>query len=96
MNFVFKGSKYNKNLKFYGLEPEKESDRHKWFFSFSEANNFIKERSEKNNFKVIDFYSVISRKWNSIFIKIFFKLFFKGAVLKDFQYGTMWWVLEKK
>ena len=47
MNFIFKGTKYNKNLKFYGLEPEKEVDRHKWFFSSTEANNFINKRSEK-------------------------------------------------
>ncbi len=96
MNFIFKGTKYNKNLKFYGLEPEKEVDRHKWFFSSTEANNFINKRSEKNNFKVIDFYSIINKKWNNIFIKIFFKLFLKGINLKDCQNGTMWWVLEKK
>jgi len=96
MNFIFRSSKYNKNLKFYGLTTEKESDRHKWFFSFSEANNFIKERGIKNNFRIIDFYSKIEGKWNSVFIKIFFKLFFRKINLEDFSHGTMWWVLEKE
>ena len=95
MNFIFKGTKYKKNLKFYGLEPEKESDRHKWFFSFTEACNFIMERGIKNNFEVVDFYSKVGKKWNSLIIKIFFRLFFRGVNIEDFQHGTMWWVLKK-
>jgi SAM-dependent methyltransferase len=35
-----------------GLPIEIPSDRHRWFFSYVEANEFIKKRGAKNNFKI--------------------------------------------
>lgn len=37
-----------KYIKFYGLPPEKPIDRHRWFFGYNEAVDFIKYRSKKN------------------------------------------------
>jgi len=41
--------------KFYGLPLEPPDDRHKWFFSVSEAENFIQYRARKNGMNVLDF-----------------------------------------
>lgn len=37
------------SFKHYGLPAEKPQDRHKWFFSFSEAKQFILEQVRKNS-----------------------------------------------
>ncbi len=39
--------------KFYGLPLEKPGDRHKWFFSFDEAEAFIRYRTDKNGWRVV-------------------------------------------
>ncbi len=40
-------------FKFYGLPEDKPVDRHRWFFSSSDARNFIVTRAAKNNFNVL-------------------------------------------
>jgi len=40
------------NLKFYGLPPDKPQDRHKWFFNYSEAEQFVRERARKKGVRV--------------------------------------------
>lgn len=44
-----------KHMKYYGLPKEPPEDRHKWFFSFDEAKDFIYHRAEKNGLSVIQF-----------------------------------------
>ncbi|MBN1253037.1 MAG: class I SAM-dependent methyltransferase [Bacteroidales bacterium] len=56
---------FGKHIKFYGLPLEKPDDRHRWFFSFSEAIDFIKYRAQKFNFKV----SIIESEHNHLNIK---------------------------
>jgi SAM-dependent methyltransferase len=58
----FRGKKYSrtkdkrmlhgKYSKFYGLPLEKPEDRHRWFFSFDEAEEFIEYRSSKNGMRI--------------------------------------------
>lgn len=43
---------FGKYLKYYGLPLEKPLDRHKWFFSYEDAINFITYRSNKCGFEV--------------------------------------------
>ena len=45
-----KRKKYGKHSKFYGLPLEKPEDRHRWFFSFDEAIDFLKNRANKFDF----------------------------------------------
>ena len=45
-------NKFGKYVKFYGLPEEKPDDRHRWFFSFEEALDFLKYKSNKNNFSL--------------------------------------------
>jgi len=47
------------HLKFYGLEPTPPEDRHRWFFSASEAETFIRNAAERSGCRVeqLDFES---------------------------------------
>ena len=66
----------DKDMKFYGLTKEREQDRHKWFFSYTDAIEFVKYRANKNNYNIIDFY------YNSISI---FDNSFKSKVFEFFS-----------
>ena len=41
------------NFKYYGLPAQRPDDRHKWFFSNSNAELFIRGRAEKNNLRIV-------------------------------------------
>lgn len=91
----FRSGKYmnrEKNMKFYGLPKERESDRHKWFFSALEAADFISYRAEKNGFAVYDFFTVED---NSIAEVLNIKACCPDFDLKEICFGTLWWVLKK-
>jgi hypothetical protein len=47
-----KRKKFGKYSKFYGLPLEKPEDRHRWFFSYDEAIEFIEYRAKKNGFNI--------------------------------------------
>jgi len=97
------GSKEDKavNFKYYGLPDNRPEDRHKWFFSHSDADNFIRRRAEMNKMKVVQIDSEGSDGANG------FKSFVKRSALhlaakgmcvdaSDLYYKTHWSVLEKR
>ncbi len=49
---IEKQKQFGKYSKFYGLPLEKPDDRHRWFFSYDEAIDFLKYRAEKLNFTI--------------------------------------------
>lgn len=88
---------FGKFMKYYGLPYEKPADRHKWFFSFIEAEEFIEYQTAKYNLKIKEIIA-IERELN-LSNKILFKIIcaFGGKNLKkDLLYKTLWCVLEKK
>jgi|SRR3989344_3319133 len=100
---TIRSKKYSKKkyMKFYGLPVEREEDRHKWFFSSTEAQNFIKYRSNKNKFKINELLVTndVSRfaPIQSFRIKLAKVLLFrKDLDLNDLYSNTLWWILEKK
>lgn len=48
--------------KYYGLPLNPTKDRHRWFFNYQEAKDFIFKRAEKNGAKVIDCRPFIRNK----------------------------------
>jgi len=48
--------------RFYGLPIEKPIDRHKWFLNYNQAENFIKERSKRNNAEVVRIDPIIKKR----------------------------------
>lgn len=66
--------KFGKHSKFYGLPLEKPEDRHRWFFSFEEACDFVKYRCEKYNFTIKEIESEYKYIKKPFFRKIFFSV----------------------
>lgn len=91
----------HKLTKFYGLPPEREPDRHKWFFASSEALKFIEYRSKKNKFAIKEIKITNDTKNLPFLIMVKLKLakmllFRKDLELNDLYSHTIWWLLEKK
>ena len=93
------------HMKFYGLPLEKPEDRHRWFFSTEEAENFIRYRANKNKMKIIqiDIEGNSPNKINffkKILLKILLKkdynLYFDFISNKNLYSGTLWAVLKKR
>ena len=88
-------------VKFYGLPVEPPEDRHRWFFSSEEAENFVLYRARMNNMKVLqmDTETVddIERGLKRL-IRTFARsfLFRRDLNLRDLYAGSLWAVLEKK
>lgn len=83
----------SKTGKFYGLPIEKPTDRHKWFFSWKELDNFFSLYCKKNNLQIklrfVHFNYLNSIK--GIILKTLLKIF----PLKSFA-QSYWILIEKK
>ena len=98
LNFKFRLIKNSGTAKFYGLPLEKPVDRHKWFFNYEEALNFINKRGEKNNFRLKSYfpitfshYGLINRMFN-----IIFKLYYRNKFgFSNAFFSSLWALLEK-
>lgn len=95
-------------LKFYGLPVEPPSDRHKWFFSATEAEQFLTYRATKNAMAIeqLDYSSYsrdsLSPKFALLRPKYQFKrlarrfFFYNGFDFRNLYAGTLWVVLIKE
>lgn len=89
------------NFKYYGLPSTRPDDRHKWFFSNSDAEKYVRELAAKNKMKVVQIDSDASGLPGSL------KSFVKRALIhvfclftcvkpEDLYHKTLWAVLEKQ
>lgn len=69
-----KRKQYGKYSKFYGLPLEKPEDRHRWFFSFDGAVEFIEYRANKKQFKIKIAESENKYQKKSLFRKSLFSI----------------------
>lgn len=98
--------KPGRNTKFYGLPLEREQDRHKWFFSASEAREFIDYNAKKNSYEIFDLFvqsngsdgidSNLSAAEKNKIHEARQLLFRANLNFSDLYEGTLWWVLKKK
>jgi len=86
-------------MKFYGLPPEPPEDRHKWFFSYKEAKNFVLHRAMKNNMRVVqmDTYKGIEvRSWKrSLWNLAIMALLRNKSNGENLHEAMLWTVLQK-
>ncbi|MHA1252290.1 MAG: class I SAM-dependent methyltransferase [Candidatus Helarchaeota archaeon] len=85
--------------KYYGLPIDKPHDRHKWFFNYTQAYNFLKERGLRNQFKII--YSlqlpIINPSIYHHILNFFLKLYYKGRFnYENLNYAFLFTLLKKK
>lgn len=85
-------------LKFYGLPPVPPEDRHKWFFSVAEAENFIIKRAAINNMRLLElshFDPQTATGWRKVrrlMMTWLLRLAFNLSIT-DLTTGTIWAVL---
>lgn len=77
-------------LKFYGLPLEKPETRHKWFFNYQEAEEFIMKRAEKNHAKAIEISTIEIKSFRNFILKILL-----GKKYKNIVYPYLWALIEK-
>lgn len=79
----------------YGLPAEKPVDRHKWFFSASEAVNFFEAEAKKHDMKILDVHS--TEKPRLSLVRGLRRLRYPNVEHYVNRYAhTVWVVLEKK
>jgi hypothetical protein len=84
-------------MKFYSLPVDPPKDRHRWFFSPTEAQRFLEERGERNGMELIQFDCLEPRRINRLISRYLLALFVHRSVpVEDLFRGTIWAVLRKK
>lgn len=79
----------------YGLPAEPPKDRHKWFFSLSEAQAFIMSQLAPHNLTVRDM--VVTEKPRSLFSRMYRRVWYPKQECYLNRYAhTFWAVLEKQ
>lgn len=89
---------YGRFRKFYGLPYEKPLDRHKWFFSYTEAEDFIFYQAKKYELSINEMFGIgyYHNKLNRKILRMLISMFKGDDVRKNFSCSTLWCVLEKK
>ena len=98
LNFKFLLIKNKGTTKFYGLPLDKPVDRHKWFFNYEEALNFVKKRGERNNFRIKSHFPMTFSHFGlrNRLINIIFKLYYRNKFgFSNAFFSSLWVLLEK-
>jgi len=77
----------------YGLPLEKPVDRHKWFFSLSEAIAFIEGKVNESGLQIADMF--ISEKPRNAIARLARKAMYSRVAYQNRYSGTLWAVLQK-
>lgn len=94
------GEQSAQSLKFYGLPAEPPEDRHKWFFSLSEAEEFIRRRAELNNMNIVQMDTESWKDepggWKRKLRHLARKYLMRAILPHDLYAYRLWALLEKK
>lgn len=91
-------------IKFYGFPIKRPMDRHKWFFSPTEASNLISSKAMENNYSIVEYFMENSVESDPFLLRKILKKSIQATLniflrtdlsLDDLICGTSWWVLEK-
>lgn len=85
------------HVKFYGLPLRKPVDRHRWFFSYTEAEGFFRGNAKNFAYKIIEEYPIDTKSSSLIenVARFLCKNLLGEHVMKDWFYSVYWCVLEK-
>jgi 2-polyprenyl-3-methyl-5-hydroxy-6-metoxy-1,4-benzoquinol methylase len=95
-NTLEQKTKYGKYMKFYGLPLEKPLDRHKWFFSYSDAEEFLFYKACKLNVEITELFGLNyhSPKITGKFVRILVKNFLGETALRNIFCSVLWCVIK--
>ena len=86
------GGDHTRSMKYYGLPIEKPFDRHRWFFSYAEAEDFIYGMADRLNLKVVQCEPYFGAQ-NQV-KAVFFCFWMSSRRLHNLFASTLWVVLE--
>jgi SAM-dependent methyltransferase len=83
--------------KFYGLPLDRPEDRHRWFFSYSEAQEFFRRKADQLNYRVVDEYAtgVQGFSLKGRLARKMVRALWGETVMRDWFVGSYWCVLER-
>jgi hypothetical protein len=99
LHFKYRLIKNRGDSKFYGLPIEKPIDRHKWFFNYDQALNFIIKRGKINNFRYKLHIPLPLGEFGlkHQLLNLLFRIYYKNQFgLNNTIYSSVWVVLEKE
>lgn len=77
----------------YGLPVDPPIDRHKWFFNYTQAREFLERQSQKNFLRIVEMFATEKPKaWPA---RAFRKILFQGERYRNRYTQTVWVVYEK-
>ena len=84
--------------KYYGLPLNAPEDRHRWFFSYTEAKYFFRGSGRKLNYRVISEYptGAYAKTFKGKLARFFANIFLSKSQYEDLFYPTYWCLIEKK
>jgi SAM-dependent methyltransferase len=77
----------------YGLPVQNPQDRHKWFFSLSEAKQFLNDKAEKLGLRFEDMF--VTEKPRPNLVRLLRRIRYPGQRYHNRYSRTLWAVLEK-
>lgn len=83
--------------KFYGLPVDKPEDRHRWFFSYSEAQEFFRHNAGPLGYRVVEEYATGVQGFSvkGRLARAFVRALWGETVMRDWFVGSYWCVLER-
>lgn len=83
--------------KFYGLPLERPVDRHRWFFSYTEAENFFHHHAATGKYRIVEEFplGLEGSSWKSRTLRALVRPFVGEPLFKDIFASVYWCVLEK-
>lgn len=78
----------------YGLPPERPVDRHKWFFSYTEARDFVAAKSAAHGLEVVEMFGTEMAR-NSL-VRAARQVRYPGPAYFNRYVQTLWSVLRKR
>jgi len=91
------GIAYGRFAKFYGLPFERPEDRHRWFFTYSEARDFFHHGAATHGYRVVDEYATGARGFSlkGRLVRAAVRTVWGDTVMRDWFTGSYWCMLEK-
>ena len=78
----------------YGLPLQAPADRHKWFFNFTEARQFMEGKAEEFGLKIADMFA--AEKPRNPILRLARKIRYRGERYRNRYSRTLWALLEKQ
>ncbi len=82
------------NFAHYGLPVERPVDRHKWFFGYTEALDFMKAAAAKHGLEIVELFG--TEQHRNALVRAWRRLRYPGASYHNRYVQTAWSVMRKR